>query len=360
MKETTAFIAVAVIVLAPATAFAATSGHDPMLYFGSVGSSVATLQRDLNADAFPVGNVDGIFGPITLREVRAFQTSENLTVDGIVGPMTWAALLHFNSQSTNNITAIDRAAMHGQVPGLPYASGITNISDIQQAWGQPTSENAAGAGIYDTFSSHNAAFGFNKGGTLFDVRSYAPSLHPITKDDVEKVLGMPGVVHYYDGESILMYPAGPNYQLQWIFSAPTKDSPTPHLDHVSVFDPQATVDSMAATGPAPTLTVDVAPGVGGHLFTFSISQPQSGYAVTELEWIGEDGQTVVNTYEQAVLNGTTGTTPGFEVSGDGQTLSFDYTSAMVNQSGQVRIIEQNSNGTAMIGQSENITCDLAN
>lgn len=37
--------------------------------------------------------VDGAFGPITEKAVRAFQEGRGLTVDGIVGPHTWAGLL---------------------------------------------------------------------------------------------------------------------------------------------------------------------------------------------------------------------------------------------------------------------------
>lgn len=143
--------------------------------------------------------------------MRTFQANENLTADGIVGPITWGALLN-TTAPTKEINSIYQAAKRGQVPGLPYVSGKTNISSIENSWGTPTAENAAGAGIYDTsFSGHHAAFGVNKGGQLFDVRSYAANLRPITANDVEQVLGMPGSVHYYAGQSILMYPAGPNY-----------------------------------------------------------------------------------------------------------------------------------------------------
>jgi len=36
---------------------------------------------------------DGVFGPLTLAAVRAFQSRFGLAVDGIVGPITWAALV---------------------------------------------------------------------------------------------------------------------------------------------------------------------------------------------------------------------------------------------------------------------------
>jgi hypothetical protein len=65
------------------------------LYAGSQGPDVRTLQSKLNAAMSAVKPplaVDGIFGPLTLARVRAFQQAKGLVVDGIVGPKTWAAL----------------------------------------------------------------------------------------------------------------------------------------------------------------------------------------------------------------------------------------------------------------------------
>jgi peptidoglycan hydrolase-like protein with peptidoglycan-binding domain len=62
---------------------------------------VRFLQQRLNALAGPRGHavlggkplaVDGVFGPLTDKVVRAFQAQHRLEVDGIVGPKTWAQL----------------------------------------------------------------------------------------------------------------------------------------------------------------------------------------------------------------------------------------------------------------------------
>ena len=59
---------------------------------GDGGATVERLQRELNERKQKVG-IDGIFGPETLKAVKAFQKAHGLAQDGIVGPKTWAALL---------------------------------------------------------------------------------------------------------------------------------------------------------------------------------------------------------------------------------------------------------------------------
>lgn len=58
----------------------------PVLMIGSTGAPVRVVQRRLHVIA------DGVFGPITLRAVEAFQRQHRLAVDGIVGARTWGAL----------------------------------------------------------------------------------------------------------------------------------------------------------------------------------------------------------------------------------------------------------------------------
>jgi len=66
-------------------------GANPTLTEGDTGPAVQTLQARLNVWGANL-TVDGDFGALTLTAVKAFQTSQKLTVDGIVGPATWAAL----------------------------------------------------------------------------------------------------------------------------------------------------------------------------------------------------------------------------------------------------------------------------
>ncbi|MDJ0496572.1 MAG: peptidoglycan-binding protein [Acidimicrobiia bacterium] len=49
------------------------------------GDDVADLQRRLNSLGFDAGNVDGIFGPDTLRGLLNFQSNRGLAEDGVLG-----------------------------------------------------------------------------------------------------------------------------------------------------------------------------------------------------------------------------------------------------------------------------------
>jgi peptidoglycan hydrolase-like protein with peptidoglycan-binding domain len=55
------------------------------------GYAIRTIQSLLTAAGFKTDS-DGIYGPDTRAQVKAFQRSRKLDDDGIVGPKTWAAL----------------------------------------------------------------------------------------------------------------------------------------------------------------------------------------------------------------------------------------------------------------------------
>ncbi len=77
---------------------------------GSKGPDVSVLQQALNLLDQAVGRdfallaVDGIFGPLTGKKVRAAQSELGIVVDGIVGPVTWSK--------------IDDALMSMGIPGV--------------------------------------------------------------------------------------------------------------------------------------------------------------------------------------------------------------------------------------------------
>jgi len=245
-------------------------------------------------------------------------------------------------------------AEKGKALDIPFAVQ-QNIDVVLHAWGKSNSQNAAGAGIYETYGSHSAAFGMNKGEQIFDVRSYSSKLKTITPLDVVSVLGKSRDTRHTSDSIIYMYPAGADYQLLFVFPKTRTGNIGKAVDHVSVFWPQGTVNSMAATQPAPSVVIDNVPGSTGSLFTFTIQNPPKGYRLVELEWILRHGTPVVNTYQQAIANGASGrTNPGFSISPDGKTYGFIYPSSMRSQTGIVRVMYQETSGAAMIGNSSSV------
>lgn len=60
---------------------------------GSKGKHVEVLQALLQMQGYDVQAIDGSFGAVTDRQVRAYQKAQGLTVDGIVGHETWPVIL---------------------------------------------------------------------------------------------------------------------------------------------------------------------------------------------------------------------------------------------------------------------------
>ena len=59
----------------------------------SRGPSVYYLQLALERSSYLPGNIDGIFGKQTQKELIKFQLDNKLFPDGIAGPKTWKKLL---------------------------------------------------------------------------------------------------------------------------------------------------------------------------------------------------------------------------------------------------------------------------
>jgi murein DD-endopeptidase MepM/ murein hydrolase activator NlpD len=59
---------------------------------GASGFDVAALQFLVSWQGFPLGTIDGGYGPVTGRALRAFQRRAGLAADGIAGPRTLRAL----------------------------------------------------------------------------------------------------------------------------------------------------------------------------------------------------------------------------------------------------------------------------
>ncbi|MFJ5271126.1 peptidoglycan-binding protein [Streptomyces sp. NPDC088358] len=60
--------------------------------YGATGADVAEAQCLLRRAGISPGGIDGMFGPLTLRAVKAFQQRAGLDADGMLGPRSWKAL----------------------------------------------------------------------------------------------------------------------------------------------------------------------------------------------------------------------------------------------------------------------------
>ncbi|MFI5798809.1 peptidoglycan-binding protein [Streptomyces sp. NPDC051677] len=66
--------------------------QDTELATGNSGPDVAEAQCLLRRAGISPGGIDGMFGPLTRRAVKAMQKRSGLEDDGIIGPLTWKAL----------------------------------------------------------------------------------------------------------------------------------------------------------------------------------------------------------------------------------------------------------------------------
>jgi len=97
---------------------------------GDQGTDVAEIQTKLAGLGYDVA-ADGDFGPATTEAVKAFQSSNGLSVDGLVGPSTYTALLGRTMPSVHHGTNyISRSVLSESMNyiGVPYVFGGTTPS----------------------------------------------------------------------------------------------------------------------------------------------------------------------------------------------------------------------------------------
>ena len=98
--------------------------------YGSRGSEVRTIQDKLKRWGYYTGNVDGIYGSLTVAAVKRFQQKNGLKVDGIAGTQTLNALGIMQSSSsgssTNNSSNVNllARAIYGEARGEPYVGQV--------------------------------------------------------------------------------------------------------------------------------------------------------------------------------------------------------------------------------------------
>lgn len=135
---------------------------------------------------------------------------------------------------------IRKLAREGRVPGMSYAAHTSLIDDVEKDWGEADDTDMAGKGIYATYVSRHAAFGYNKGSVIFDVRSYAQELKSLSLRDIERTLGKADSVTANGDDDIYIYQVNKQYELKFVIPASKA-----RVDHISVYSPNDTHNNMA-------------------------------------------------------------------------------------------------------------------
>ena len=98
--------------------------------YGSRGQEVRTIQDKLKRWGYYTGNVDGIYGSLTVSAVKRFQQKNGLKVDGIAGTNTLNALgittSSSSGSSTNNSSNVNllARAIYGEARGESYTGQV--------------------------------------------------------------------------------------------------------------------------------------------------------------------------------------------------------------------------------------------
>ena len=100
---------------------------------GSVGSSVLTVQSQLQKLGYYSGKLDSDFGRGTREAVKAFQTANHLTVDGVVGSVTYAMLFSSSAVSASGTNPGSSTSQPGTTSKLLLGSTGASVKAMQQA-----------------------------------------------------------------------------------------------------------------------------------------------------------------------------------------------------------------------------------
>lgn len=148
--------------------------------------------------------------------------------------------------SSNILDNITLEAKKGKIINSNYVAGKDNISSTINTLGKEDSHNYVNdaKGTYYNYSGHNMVFGCNKGGVIFEVRSFDPQINVLYLADLEKYYGRPK----YEsktvvGEKVIGYEVNSLYNILFVFKS--DDNTNPKLDHYSILCPKETSNNMS-------------------------------------------------------------------------------------------------------------------
>ncbi len=116
-----------------------------------------TIQTKLKRWGYYTGAIDGIYGPLTKKAVRYFQSKNGLTVDGIVGPKTAAALgMSLSSsgsatQSSNDLNLLAKC-VYAEARGEPYTGQVAVAAVVLNRVKSASFPNTIAGVIYQPYA----------------------------------------------------------------------------------------------------------------------------------------------------------------------------------------------------------------
>lgn len=119
-------------------------------------SQTRTVQDKLKRWGYYTGSVDGIYGNLTRKAVRYFQSKNGLAVDGIVGPKTAAALgMTLNSDDnsvSNNDLYLLAKCVYAEARGESYTGQVAVAAVILNRVESPDFPNTIAGVIYQPWA----------------------------------------------------------------------------------------------------------------------------------------------------------------------------------------------------------------
>lgn len=99
----------------------------PTIQLGSSNSAAVKEAQYLLVNLFylPANTAPGVFGPIMMGAVQAFQKMNGLQVDGVIGPNTWAALRSPGAVAANGTPKAPGVA----AGGMNYTTAVRVAAD---------------------------------------------------------------------------------------------------------------------------------------------------------------------------------------------------------------------------------------
>lgn len=151
-----------------------------------------------------------------------------------------------NKEKITLLKEIHDDAEEGKVIGCDFEAKNNIIDDVQKAWGQEEKWDYVDAakGMYFTFKDKDVVFGVNKGGVIFEVRTFNKEIKTLSLSDIINYFGNPD----YDitsslNERIIGYIVNDDFKILFVFS--NGNDKNPILDHYSVLYPKGTKNMMA-------------------------------------------------------------------------------------------------------------------